>query len=70
MHFIPYQRPGGNCRVETRHVHVLADARRHPHEKLQLPPRRRREEEGAKLQGLNGNTLTVRLQDTYLKTEP
>ena len=63
MIFAPHQCSGADGGVEAGHVHVLADARHHPHEELQLPAGGRGEEEGAKLQGLDGYALAVRLEE-------
>lgn len=64
----PHQRPGADGRVEAGHVHVLADARHHPHEELQLPAGGGGEEQGAQLQRLHSHTLTVRLEEAYTHT--
>lgn len=61
--FASHQCSGADGRVEARHVHVLTDARHHPHEELQLPAGSRGEEESAKLQGLDGHALTLRLEN-------
>lgn len=63
----PYQRPGADSRVEARHVYILADAWRHPHEQLQLPAGGGWKEEGAELQGLDGYTFTLRLENAYIQ---
>lgn len=65
---MPHQCPCADGGVEAGHVHVLADARHHPHKELQLPAAAGGEEEGAKLQGLNGHTLTLRLEKAYMQT--
>lgn len=54
--------------MEAGHVHILADAGHHPHEELQLPARVWGEEECAELQGLDGDTLTLRLEKAYTQT--
>jgi len=66
--FVPHQRSGVDGGVEAGHVRVLADARHHPHEELQLSARVGGEEEGTKLQGLDGHTLTLRLKKAYTHT--
>lgn len=66
--FVPHQCPGADGGVEAGHVHVLADAWHHPHEELQLSAGGGGEEEGAKLQGLDGDALTLRLQEAYIHT--